>query len=84
MFKGHGEAGCVERVMTLHSSWLTLQCLFNPFVRFLLMIDYDRVRRKLAGNVRLPFFLRSPDDAWRRTEFGILGKPNRQEVLSNH
>ena len=64
MLKGHGEAGCVERVMTLHSSWLTIHGLLNPFVGFLLMIDYDRVRSKLAGDVRLSFFLRFPDDSW--------------------
>ena len=63
MLERLGEAGCVERVLTIHSSWLTIQGLLNPFVGFLLMIGYDRVTSKQLGNVRLPFFLRSRDDS---------------------
>ncbi len=37
LFKGHGEAGCVERVMPRHSSWLTTHGLLNHFMGFLLM-----------------------------------------------
>ena len=57
-----GEAGCVERVMTLHSPWLTMHCLLRPFVRFLLMICHGQVTSKVLRRARLPFFLRSPDD----------------------
>lgn len=50
MIKGHGEAGCAERVMARHSSWLTAHGLLKPFVRFL-MTSCNRVTSKLAGNV---------------------------------
>lgn len=65
MLEGLGETGCVERVMTFHSSWLNTHGLPKPFVGFLLMIGYDRISSKPTGDVRLLFFLRSLDDSWK-------------------
>lgn len=82
MLEGLGETGCVERVMTFHSSWLNTHGLPKPFVGFLLMIGYDRISSKPTGDVRLLFSCGPSMIPGRRTAFEISGTPNRQEVLS--